>query len=58
MKKKIKKIKAKGQRLKSKLGEKMTTICTRINNKNPRMNDTIIIKFIKVLERYKGQRNA
>jgi hypothetical protein len=48
MKKNKNKIKAKGQRLKSKLGEKMTTICTRINNKNKRMNDIIIIKFIKV----------
>jgi hypothetical protein len=48
MQKKRKEIKAKGQRIKSKLGEKMTTICTRINNKNKRMNDIIIIKFIKV----------
>jgi hypothetical protein len=45
---KNKETKAKGQRKKSKLGGKMTTICTRINNKDKKMNDIIIIEFIKV----------
>jgi hypothetical protein len=44
---KKKETKAKGQRKNSKLREKMATICIRINNKD-KMNDIIIIKFIKV----------